>query len=677
MALLTLACLLAGPGCSGSQAQVDGGLDAQDGADEDAQDGQDGHAQDGDAQDGDGADEGPPPVCLLPGAAPRPLVFTEVTEPLGLGPEGLRATGTQVTVVDLDGDRWPDLALTRGVSTREDPAAPTGKYRLLSNQAGAGFEDVTWTSGLFTARDGTPGRAVSLLVFGDLDNDGDADAFAGVYESSDNQASLEDHSDVYLNDGQGGFTPGPARSFTTGTHDPVASAVIFDFDRDGHLDVFAAHHYATYGVLGTMVQDNLWRGLGDGAFEDATDAAGLTTEAFSLDAAQRAKLHRASWGATACDLDGDGWSDLMVNAYGRMPNALYRNTGGAFEDLSLSSGYARDENYNYSDNQFYACYCRTNPDPFYCADAQAPMIQCNSAYWQRGVDDQPWRLGGNSATTACGDVDNDGDLDLLTSEIVHWHIGQSSDPSELLLNHQFPAYPLWRPGNQATGLTREHVSSWNEGDLGAALVDLDNDGRLDAIVASSDYPDTFLLVWQQQADGTFLEVGLPAGLRHHRAHGLAWVDYDRDGDYDLVVGTSLARWAAGDRPPRPEDAFVRVYRNEVGQDANRLMLHLVGAGGPGGANRDALGARVELRAGARRFVREQQGAHGLGGFQHDPFMIIGLGEICRLDTVSVRWPNQLGSELVLEGVAANQVLWLEEGQPPRFMSLEEYRAAAP
>jgi enediyne biosynthesis protein E4 len=677
---------LVGAGCGGhgngdGEDAADGdGVDAADAADGDGADAAD--AADGDGVDGgtdadDGPDEGAddlPASCLFPGPGPRTLTFTDVTEELGLGPTGLRATGTQVTVVDLNGDRWPDLALVKGSSAREDPAAPTGLYRLLENQGSGGFADRTWSSGLFDARDGTPGRAASLAVFGDLDGDGDQDAFLGVYETTDNQATLLDHSDVYLNDGQGGFTPGPERRFTSQDYDPVASAALFDYDRDGRLDLFTAHHYARYGYLETMIQDNLWRGLGGGSFEDATGPAGLTTESFSVDAAARGKSHRPSWGATACDLDGDGWDDLLVNSYGRMPNALYRNAGGSFEDLTMTSGYAYDADFNYTDNQFYACFCAQGlGDALYCMDAETPLITCQGNNWTRGVDDQAWRLGGNSATVSCGDVDGDGDLDLLTSEIAHWHIGQSSDKSELVLNRGFPGRPFTRPGNQVVGLTRTHVQSWNEGDLGSALVDLDNDGGLEALVTSSDYPGTYLLLWQHQADVTFREVGLAAGVRQHRAHGLAWVDYDRDGDYDLVVGTSLMRWSATDTPPPPEDAFVHVYRNEVGQDANRLLLHLVGAGGAGGANRDALGARVSVTAGGRRLVRERQGPHGLGGFQHDPLMIIGLGEACRADEVRVRWPNAQGSELVLNDVDANQVVWLEEGQPARFMSLEDYR----
>ncbi|HSA24840.1 MAG TPA: VCBS repeat-containing protein, partial [Myxococcota bacterium] len=511
-------------GCSSTDGSRDAG---QDGEADGSLDGQDG--VDGDQDDGG-------PVCLHPGIYPEPVTFTEVTQELGLGPDGLRMTGILALVVDLDGDRWPDLALTKSSSAREDPAAPHGYYRLLHNLGGTGFEDWTWRSGLFRARDGTEGRATSLLLFGDVDNDGDQDAFAGVYQNYDNAATLVDRSAVFLNQGDGMFAIAPEQAFTLAEYEPVSSATFLDADHDGYLDLFTSEWYGRYGYLESMTQDYLWRGQGDGAFVDMTAAAGLTTVPFDEDTAADGKFHRASWGATACDLDDDGWDDLLIAAYGRSWNQLYRNTGaGVFEDLTIGSGYEADGNQSFrEDDQFFLCYCQSRRDQPYCEGAGAPALMCAGMEnnWWPGVNDQPWDLGGNSGTTACGDVDNDGDLDLLTSEIAHWHIGQASDKSELLLNVGFPAAPFLRPGNEATGLTRVHADGWNEGDMGAALADLDNDGRMDAMIPSSDYPDTYFLLWQQGSGGTFRELGQQAGVRVHRSRGLGLVDYDRDGDYD-------------------------------------------------------------------------------------------------------------------------------------------------
>ena len=70
---------------------------------------------------------------------------------------------------------------------------------------------------------------------------------------------------------------------------------------------------------------------------------------------------------------------------------------------------------------------------------------------------QPWRLGGNTFSLTCGDLDNDGDMDLMSAEIRHGDTGSASDPSEILLNPTPPGQPpakFERPGNVKTGIDR-------------------------------------------------------------------------------------------------------------------------------------------------------------------------------------------------------------------------------
>jgi hypothetical protein len=374
-------------------------------------------------------------------------------------------------------------------------------------------------------------------------------------------------------------------------------------------------------------------------------------------------------------VDGDGWTDLMSANYGRQFNMFYRNNAGIFEDLSQASGFACDDNQDFSDNQFYLCFCQAHPAEPTCAGAGAPSVICTGweDYWTPGGDDLPWRLGGNSITTVCGDVDNDGDMDLLATEIAHWHVGQSSDVTELLINDGFPQNPFVRPGNQQTGLVRAHGRSWDEADFQGALADFDNDGRLDVLVASSCYPNTYSLLWQQGADGKFTEVGETAGARIHRSSGLGVIDYDRDGDYDLLVGTSLMRWSATDTPPRPDDDYAYLLRNDTGSAANKLMFDLSGKGRRG-ANKDAVGARITVTAGGVTYIREIQAGYGHRGQQHDPLTIIGIGDTCVADEVKIRWPDSTGSEVTYENVPANYVMIIEEDQPPVFQTLEEYAA---
>jgi len=643
-----------------------------DAGDADAQD--DGFDGGGDVADTTDDDGWPEPACLTPGAGPYTLEFTDVTVEMGLGPEGLNMTGSGVTVADVNGDHWPDMALTRGQSAREDYQDPAGRYRLLQNFRGAEFSDFTWSSGLFRDREDLWGRASTFIIFADVDNDGDADAFSAVKHDYDNAASLPDRTSLLFNDGNGIFSHAPEQSFTNDQYDPVVGAAFLDYDRDGYIDIFVGHHYGHYGYLTSTVQDGLFAGDGTGSFTDVTDAAALTTYPYNPTTAAAGTNHKPTWGVTACDVDGDGWTDLMTTSYGRQFNNFYRNIAGTYSDLTLTSGFASDDNEDFSDNQFYLCFCQANPTEPVCTGAGNPSLNCAGMenYWSEGFDDMPYRLGGNSSNTVCGDVDNDGDMDLLAVELAHWHIGQSSDLTELLINDDFPTNPFVRPGNQITGLTRAHIRSWNEGDLGGAMADFDNDGKLDVLVASSDYPGTFSLLWQQNADGTFTEVGESSGTRVHRAHGLGLIDYDRDGDYDLVVGTSLMRWSATDVPPKPDDAYAYLLRNDTGQAANKLMFHLIGKGTPGGSNRDATGARITVTAGGVTHTRELQGGYGLTGFQQDSLMIIGTGDTCVAEEVTIRWPNAAGSEVIYNDVPANYVMILEEDQPPVFQTLEEY-----
>lgn len=616
------------------------------------------------------------PICLTPKAGPYELKFTDISEEMGI--RKLDALGTQITIADIDGDKWPDVYTTLASKTREDQNEPKNLYKLLKNVKGKNFEDVTFSSGLFADKNGTNGLASTYVVFADMNNDGYQDAFNVVYVDSDTLSSdsfQEDYSRVYLNNGDGTFKYVGGDFVLNDMFSAIAGATFLDYDHDGVIDLFIGRQYNSYGSLTSCEQDTLMKGLGNGKFNNIVDGtSGLETEKFNEENALTGKFNKPTWGVSACDVDGDGFADILTSSYGRSYNMLYRNKGnGTFEDLSISSGFAHDDNENYGDDQFFACYCEdeSNKETDYCSISTGAVISCDGVNgWDPGFSDQPYRLGGNSAGTLCGDFDGDGDTDLFQIELAHWHIGQASDKSQLIINDGFAEKPLRRLSEEESGITRKRIGSWNDGDLGGFTADLDNDGKLDIYILSSDYPGTKSMLFQQQADGKFADTAKDAKAQVARAHGGAFVDIDRDGDYDIIVGTSFMRWGTNDSDSKekPEKQWIKVLRNDTGQNANKVIIDITGST----ANRDAIGAKIIVKAGGKQFVREVQGAYGLNGFQNDHLQIIGLGDICEVEEIEIHWPDKENSVTKYDKVYANYVLEINQETGLKHHKIEEY-----
>jgi hypothetical protein len=594
--------------------------------------------------------------------------FRDASSDWGLDQSG--ANGQRVSVTDIDGDGLADLSIRRAGSKNDDFSDGGDRASWLLRNTGDGFEDVTQASGLVKSRVSGHediGRPIDLIIWGDVDSDGDLDAYT-AFNKKNPQSAPEDSAEIMINDGEGNFSYGPTGSAArnAGEVDSPGGASFVDVDRDGTLDLWISQ-YAGQSAL----QDRLLMGEGAGAFAEATAQAGLSTEAWSsIETLNQAKAHSLSWGAQACDLNGDGTSELMAASYGRAPNHLWlgaRADDGSvsFTNESIASGYAFDQRTDWSDNASAQCFCKLNPDATGCDGVPAPeLTRCESESdilrWNHGQDREAFRLGGNSGTTVCADINNDGWLDLLTTEIVHWDVGSSSDPSELLYNQQDESVRFERPGNQATGLTRDHeLTAWNDGDITAAAFDFDNDGRKDVYIGSTDYPGTRGHLWHQKQDGTFERVPLDDGIDHTSSHGVGVADYDQDGDLDLVAGHSRFRCGSGEHCYAPDDAHVRLFENTVGQDAGWLQIQLQGTDG---TNQAAIGARVTVETQDQTQVSEVGGGHGHYGIQHEMTRHFGLGQACRA-TVTVRWPDQDLTQETFVLPAGHRYIW-KQGDVP-------------
>ncbi len=199
-----------------------------------------------------------------------------------------------------------------------------------------------------------------------------------------------------------------------------------------------------------------------------------------------------------------------------------------------------------------------------------------------------------------------------------------------------------RPGNESTGILREHPGVvWDDGDMSSVVFDFDNDGWQDVFIGSSDYPGTRGLLFHQDAPGWFEPVPVEDAFEHWRNHGVAVADFDRDGDLDIVVGHSHMRCEDDDGTECYPTQQVRMFENKTtGPESNWLQLHLVG--GPG-TNRAAIGARVTVSTTEAVQTRDVDGGHGHFGTQRDLTLHFGLGAACQAE-VHVRWPDLALSE---------------------------------
>ena len=410
---------------------------------------------------------------------------------------------------------------------------------------------------------------------------------------------------IYLNDGAGVF--GVLENAGVEESSSIAANALFgDFDGDGILDLFVGNGGTSYAY-----RDFFYIGNGDGTFD-------------ARNAALAAPTDQPSNGSTACDYDNDGDLDIFVATYGvsvgNGHNALWENDGSAnFTNVAEERGFHALATGNY--------------------------YQSNTGY---GMDPEPDTsssdyMGSNGFGIDCGDVNNDGYLDIFMSTISHPsnsdYSRKWSDPTQLLINQGPDGDYGFVNEFQERGLP------FNEGDVDAALVDFDNDGRFDLSVSrdkkyENNYDDIDQKAWfglmHQQPDGTFTSLGPDSGIndieneemrRMKNAQNHAWSDIDRDGDLDLLVG---GRDTGGGRPNF-------LFRNDIGSQNRWMAFELVGNGDT--INRDAIGARVTVNFDNESIIREKKSSRGMYNSEDTRALHFGIGDRDCATSIEVRWPN--------------------------------------
>ncbi|MHB8484339.1 MAG: CRTAC1 family protein [Candidatus Acidiferrales bacterium] len=473
--------------------------------------------------------------------------------------------GSGCAFLDYDGDGWQDVLL---INSMDWPGhrRTRATMRLYRNNRNGTFTDVTRRAGLDIEMYGM-GVAV-----GDYNNDGFPDIFI----------TCVGQNRLFKNTGRGTFLDVTRESGLAGREGFSTSALWFDFDRDGFLDLFVCNYvkwsqaqdvfcsldgkHKSYCTPEAYRGETCWlfRNRGNGTFEDATATSGI------FDTSSK------SLGVAMLDYDEDGWPDLMV-ANDTQPNKLYRNQrNGTFKDVAVEAGVAFSND----------------------GKARAGM----------GI--------------AIGDFN------------------ASGRPGIAITNFDDEMVGLYRPLGK--GLYEDvavqsgvGLPSKNTLGFGCVFADMNLDGALDLVVANGHIDETVRNIrgnvgyaqppqlFLNDGAGKFRDVASEVGDAFQRpkvGRGLCYGDFDRDGDLDLLMTTN--------------NGPAYLFRNDQLSRNRAIRFRLIGVK----SNRDAIGARVQIFHGDSSQSRlVHSGSSYLS--QSELPVTFGLGQRDRVDRAVLSWPS--------------------------------------
>ena len=514
-----------------------------------------------------------PGGCRSPSGPPAPA-FTDVSATAGIdfihdnGAYGQKfypeRMGSGAAFIDANGDGLLDVFLVNGSPLPGHPHPKPRPSRLYLNAGNGAFRDATSASGL-----DSPGYGMGVAV-GDMNNDGNED----LYLTRVGRNSL------YLGLGNGKFRDVAAAAGVGGSGFST-SAAFLDFDGDGLLDLYVCRYvpwtrpehdylcrnpegektYCTVHVYPGM-EHLLFRNLGDARFRDVSREGGILGP-------------KGRGLAVVCgDYDRDGDTDIFV-ANDETPNFLWRNEGGRFTERGAETGFAYNE------------YGR----------ATAGM----------GLD--------------IADADGDSFDDVIESD---FH-GQRKT---LYLNDGSGFFVPNAGGKGLGDMTLDRLG------FGIGFLDFDLDTWPDVFIANGHVNDDLerstppvsyaqlAQLFRNEGQGQYRDVSSLLGAYGRTplvGRGVAFGDYDNDGDLDILVANNAGKAV--------------LLRNDTAR-----LNHWIGVRCVGRAGRTAFGTRVSVTARGRVQSLEVRTARSYLSAS-DPRLLFGLGSNRQVERLTVTWPD--------------------------------------
>jgi enediyne biosynthesis protein E4 len=488
--------------------------------------------------------------------------------------------GSGCAFLDYDRDGWQDILLVNGMDW-PGHQKQRSTLKLYRNNRNGTFSDVTKAAGLDIELYGM-GVAV-----GDYNNDG----FPDIYISCVGQSRL------FRNTGKGTFVDVTKASGLLGRQGFSTSALWFDYDRDGLLDLFVCNYvrwspehdvfcsldgtHKSYCTPEAYRGDTCWlfHNRGDGTFEDATASSGI------FDSSSK------SLGVAMFDYDQDGWPDLLV-ANDTQPNKLYKNLhNGKFKDVGVEAGLAFSTE----------------------GKARAGM----------GVD--------------TGDFENSGKPGVAVTNFDNEMIGLYRSAGAGSVASGSAGAGTYDDIAIASGLGGASRSTLG---FGCAFFDANLDGWLDLAVANGHIDETVRNIrgnvgyaqapqlFLNQRGGKFRDVAQEVGGGFAApivGRGLAYGDFDRDGDLDLLMTTN--------------NGPAYLYRNDQTGANRSIRFQLIGTK----SNRDAIGATVKIFSGGLSQSRAVRGGSSYLSQSELP-VTFGVGKSEKIERVTIDWPSGRNEE---------------------------------